>query len=163
MKHQLDESRLTEFQLIFLGLVEKWLDSLKGCDWEVKPYGRKKTYSFEVEIRPRRRGSEPVAAGAERDQILIFFGDRECLLDPNIEDEPPSETCRRAVAVLDGATRGGLKIVARKASGRPYKWTWCVYEDGEWKRIQTEFKLLFNWFGHRSTEETVINPPEADR
>lgn len=162
MKHQLDKSRLTELQLIFLDLVEKWLDSLEGCDWEVKAYGRRKTYSFEVEVKPRRPGSVAIAACAERGALLMFVGDRECLLDPKIEEESASEISRRAIALLDAATCGRLKIITRKASGKPCKWTWCLYENGEWKRIQDELKLLFNWFGHRSTEEFIINRPEAD-
>jgi hypothetical protein len=163
MKHQVDKSRLTELQLIFLDLVEKWLDSLEGSDWEIKPHGRRKAYFIDVEVKPRRPGSVAVVACAEPGEILILVGDRECLLDPKIEDEPASQTARTAVAILDAATCGRLKIVARKASGKPYKWTWCLYEDGKWKRIQGEFKLLFNWFGHRSTEEFIINQPEADR
>jgi hypothetical protein len=159
VKHGLDKSKLTQLQFAFLERLEQWLDSLEGADWQIKPRGRRKTYSFTLEVKPRRADSVEVVADAEPEEILVFIEEREYLLNPEMEDESSTETSQRAVSLLDAETSGKLKIRVTKASGKPYKWTSYLYRKGEWERFYCESKLWFNWLGPRTTEEFLINEP----
>ncbi len=162
-----DESKLTDLQLLFLEAVRKWLDTVTAVEWQVKPRGRGKSYCYDVEVHPDSPGSLPVIASAEPKEIIMFFTEYwHHHFDPAIEGSL-EEVVSEASSFLEAATSGDFKVVVKKSSGKPYIALSYIRREGKWRSYgSVEIRLILTAVNplkkHVEIEELMNSPGTPD-
>ena len=152
-----DKSKLSDLQLRFLDCVETWLEKKARLVWRINPWLKRGVYGYELIAKPDRSASHHVWVVAEPEETILFFNDYPWHYHLGVSMgafSSAAEVCEASIALLDAMVCGTFKMVVKKSSGKPYKWTaYVVFEDGEWRRLGAAVAVWHNYFGHRTVEE----------
>lgn len=161
----LDKSKLSDLQLRFLACVQTYLGEEAGLVWRVNPSLERGIYRYELIAKPDRSGSHHVWVVAEPEETILFFNDCPWHYHLGVSMgaySSEAEVCEESIALLDAMLSGAFKMLVKKSSDKPYKWTAHVMiQDGEWRRLGTATALWHNYFGHRTIEE-LSNATESE-
>ena len=96
-------------------------------------------FSIKVEVHP--------------DEIMVFAGGAHTNLHL---DGNPDDLAARALGLVRDLLSPVMRIRERLAGGKPYKWAFELWQDGQWVTEEWAALFFFNYFGKR-TEKLYQN------
>ena len=82
----------------------------------------------------------PITVDVRPKEIMIIAGRAHTNLDL---DDNPDDLAARALGLVRDLLSPAMRIRERLAGGKPYKWLFELYHDGQW--IAEEWCVLFFW------------------
>jgi hypothetical protein len=95
----------------------------------------------------------PITAKVYPEEITIIAGGAHTTL---LLENDPNELAAHALGLIRDLLGPGMRIRERLAGGKPYKWAFELYQDGQWKTEEEIGLCFWNYFGKRS-EKTYQN------